>query len=463
LARTGVQENKDANALSMDERKQAFSTGQGALASGKAALQKLLSGQNIAADPLQNPKYLANVNRLQANSLDASQESANRDLEAENKRTGGLNGSSTAGTIKDLALRKMRLSDALSSQRAAGDYRSNLDYQQQQLQNILQPAGIESGYFGTAVGGQNAALNNLTQFGLASYGPWMAAIQAAGGAAAAAIPGIGAPSSGGGGMDTGHCWVAAELYGGWFEPRTVLLRSWLNEEFRRTWLGDGVMRFYLRFGERIAAIARRSRAVRWMLRPLFELALARAVRERMVDLGSMGQVMETGDPLVEERKLEPSATVPPADGEPEDPPAEPAIPAAVANPLDRLGSLPTETLATALENPEFSAAIEKAGFSKRQLLQTAKAAAFFYDIKEGLTAINDVQSFDRFMSDVMLPLSIEYGPDGQTTTLLLTHGACNVGKYIVGVASDQTDGSDDQYQDHGQHHRVLCDVLPLFV
>lgn len=196
MARTGEQENKDANQLSSDERKQAFSTGQSSVASGQAALQKLLRGENIGADPFQNPKYLANVNRLQANSLDASQESANRDLEAQNKRTGGLNTGGTQGTIKDLALQKMRLADTLSSQRAAGDYRSNLDYQQNLLQDTLAPAGIESGYFGTAVGGQNAALGNLTQFGLASYGPWMAAIQAAGGAGAAALTG-GASKKGG--------------------------------------------------------------------------------------------------------------------------------------------------------------------------------------------------------------------------------------------------------------------------
>lgn len=186
MARTGVEENKQASKDSAAQQKQAFDTGQGALASGKAALAKMLSGQDIAADPFKKPEYLANVNRLQANSLDASQESANAELQAENKRTGGLNATGTAGTIKDLALKKMRLADTLSSQRAQGDYRSNLDYQQNMLQNILQPAGIESGYFGTATGGRSAANDNLAKFGVASYGPWTAAISAAGAAAAAA-------------------------------------------------------------------------------------------------------------------------------------------------------------------------------------------------------------------------------------------------------------------------------------
>ena len=46
---------------------------------------------------------------------------------------------------------------------------------------------------------------------------------------------------------------------------------------------------------------------------------------------------------------------------------------------------------------------------------------------------------------------------------LLTHCACDAREYIVGVASDQTNGSDDKHQNHGQHHCVLRDVLPLLV
>lgn len=187
MARTGVDENKKAAADSAAQQKQAFTTGQSSIDAGKAALHKLMAGTNIAANPFENPKYLSNVNRLQGSSLDASQEAANAEMQAENKRTGGLNSSATAGNMKDLALKKMRLADQLSAERSAGDYRSNLDYQQNLLQDTLAPAGIESGYFGTATGGQNAALGNLTQFGLASYGPWMAAIQAAGGAAAGAL------------------------------------------------------------------------------------------------------------------------------------------------------------------------------------------------------------------------------------------------------------------------------------
>jgi len=214
---------------------------------------------------------LANVNRLQANSLDASQQSADAQLEALDKRTGGLNSSATAYGMKDLAGQKMRLADQLSSERAANDYRSNVGYQQQLLSDEFEPAQLEGGYYGTAMGGQDAALGDLTQFGLASYGPWMSAISAAGAAGAGAAQ---------------HCWIAMAIYGD-TDWRTLLLRSWLGDEFRRTWLGERIMRLYERYGERIAVYVRRWTWLRWSLRPLFELALARAIRERVVDVDAI--------------------------------------------------------------------------------------------------------------------------------------------------------------------------------
>ena len=50
-----------------------------------------------------------------------------------------------------------------------------------------------------------------------------------------------------------------------------------------------------------------------------------------------------------------------------------------------------------------------------------------------------------------------------TVELLLTQIACSGGKYVVGVASDQTNGTDDHYQNHGQHHCVLSNVLAFLL
>lgn len=110
-------------------------------------------------------------------------------------------------------------------------------------------------------------------------------------------------------------------------------------------------------------------------------------------------------------------------------------PAAVPNPLDVKGMLPAEKLAASFEDPEFAAAMEKQGYSKDQLMETARnaalaeefvevvgtpraakfateAAGHFYDIEEGFTGIKNIQDFDGFMTNVMVPLSYVLGPDG---------------------------------------------------
>lgn len=53
--------------------------------------------------------------------------------------------------------------------------------------------------------------------------------------------------------------------------------------------------------------------------------------------------------------------------------------------------------------------------------------------------------------------------NGYSRELLLTQTTCNGGKCVVGVASDQTNGPDDQDENHGQHHCILRDVLSFFV
>jgi hypothetical protein len=72
------------------------------------------------------------------------------------------------------------------------------------------------------------------------------------------------------------CWVAAALYGGWDDPRTIDVRRWLNTEFVKRPIGRVVMKLYLRFGERVAELVKRSAMVRAILRPLFDLALRNA-------------------------------------------------------------------------------------------------------------------------------------------------------------------------------------------
>lgn len=272
MARTGVNENKQANQQLMSDQNAAFVRGQkavGNFSQGEATLER---GGNVGANPYLSPTYLASVNRLQAGALDSENNAAKNNLQMLQRRTGGMNSTATAGGIADAALQKERLASELSAGRTAADYNRNLDWQQYLLQNRLAPAGAEGGYFSTATSGRSASLKNLTDLGIAAYGPWMAAIQAAGQAASAGL-------SGGAGGGKGGCWIAEAIYGE-NDARTHLLRSWLNTEFTEHWYGRAVMRVYLKFGERVAAKVRQWPLLKAALKPLFELALASAVRDR---------------------------------------------------------------------------------------------------------------------------------------------------------------------------------------
>lgn len=71
------------------------------------------------------------------------------------------------------------------------------------------------------------------------------------------------------------CWIAESIYGT-DDPRTHLLRFWLNGPFSETRGGAAVMAVYHAIGRPVAWISRRSLIVRGALRPLFDAALRRA-------------------------------------------------------------------------------------------------------------------------------------------------------------------------------------------
>jgi hypothetical protein len=306
MARTGQNENTQANQQYSAEQQQAFNTGQAAntkAISDSTAQQKatfdagqrevgafdrnistLDKGGQVAANPWQSAGYLANVNKLQSGALNSEENAGKEELQRNNLRTGGLNSGATIGATKGLALNKMRLGEQLSAERSAGDFNKNVDYQQVMARAPLEGAGATSpyfagatsgrdaalgnlgGYFGSAVGGQSGALKNLTDYGIASYGPWNSVIK-------------GSLEGAGTGAGIAACWIAEVIYGV-DDPRTHLLRSWLNDEFKRTRVGRVVMAVYVRFGERIAAQAAKHSWLRAVLRPWFNLALDAAITER---------------------------------------------------------------------------------------------------------------------------------------------------------------------------------------
>lgn len=74
---------------------------------------------------------------------------------------------------------------------------------------------------------------------------WMnAALGAAGSIGSAAVTQVG--------ENWGTCWVAAEIFGGWLDPRTVKVRRWVKVESQKTLRGRIAASLYRRYGERLA-------------------------------------------------------------------------------------------------------------------------------------------------------------------------------------------------------------------
>jgi hypothetical protein len=74
------------------------------------------------------------------------------------------------------------------------------------------------------------------------------------------------------------CWVAAEIFGGWHDLRTELVRGWLLSDFSQHRAGRMLCDLYIRFGERLAESIRAHRSLRWIFTKVCNAALAQAVR-----------------------------------------------------------------------------------------------------------------------------------------------------------------------------------------
>lgn len=95
------------------------------------------------------------------------------------------------------------------------------------------------------------------------------------------------------GRHTKHCWIAEALYGV-DAPRTQLIRAWLIECYDRhePWSLVAVP-LYRRFGERVAAFLRSYPAFKRAFRPLFDLGVKRAHRDRSAALLAVPDAADT--------------------------------------------------------------------------------------------------------------------------------------------------------------------------
>jgi len=224
----------------------------------------------IDKNPYLDPAYLSRQRLLASDALGANENAVQDTLNNYSLRS-GTNSANIAATGKELARQRGRdLTDYMAGT-ANKDYAAYQDMRTKGAGMLGEVPGMYTPMMGAGTGLQTNAMDARASVAK-QPGFWSQFGQdLAQGAGAAA------------GAYAGGCWIAEALYGE-NDPRTHLLRSWLNDEFKRTMLGRVVMAFYLRYGQRIAAIAKRSRMLRAVLRPLFELALKHARRDRMTCL-----------------------------------------------------------------------------------------------------------------------------------------------------------------------------------
>jgi hypothetical protein len=209
------------------------------------------------------PNDLAATNTASQQSLGGSTAGITGQANLEAARTrnaGGFQGAIGSGS---------RSNAKQLSQNALGIQEQNAQLKEAQKQTALsqlqQLYGTDvqgaEGFLGesnSALGAENQS--HPVQQGFKTFADVLTAIKQ-GGAAAANPPG---------------CWIAAEIYGGWDDPRTIAVRKWLHTEFVKTAFGRIVMSAYLRFGERIAEQIKLHPLLKRIFKPVFDEALRRA-------------------------------------------------------------------------------------------------------------------------------------------------------------------------------------------
>lgn len=212
-------------------------------------------------------------------------------LSAENTASQQSTGGSTAGAVGQNNLMAARTRNkggfqiANNASAREGMEKSSSDAvnniaNNEKLKQLQQQEGIsgEQGLYGqnlnatlSALGAQNNATGELNQAGQSGWLQNTLNILNT-------VSGMGTAAGGMGAKP--FCWIAAELYGGWDDPRTKLVRSWLAEEFSKSRVGAAVLALYSHFGERVAAVVKRNMTVRAFFRWLFNQALKKAAAWR---------------------------------------------------------------------------------------------------------------------------------------------------------------------------------------
>lgn len=235
-----------------------------------AMQQQQLSGVNASLDPMiqaggMSPQQQAALQSVYMNQLPAQFNNAVGQIN-ESLVARGISGGPYGAGAGDIS----RYFGSLGAQEAALQSQGLANVQLAKQQQLMQELGLKlgvSGQFGTNIGtfgsegisslgiGQQAA-NAADQAQTSIWGPILGAAGSIGSA------GIGA-----------LCWIAAELYGGWFAPQTVAIRQWFEQH-------PILARIYSFVGRWWADVIHTHKWLRRVTQKLFDRILERAIYGR---------------------------------------------------------------------------------------------------------------------------------------------------------------------------------------
>lgn len=277
---SGQNQEYNANAQST------YNAAQGDIGQFQDALSKY-----AAENPyVQGGQFQTSQNQALADTAAAQAQSAGQGLQAEQVRSGQNPAGAIAATEQmnqNNTRQMMQAQDAATQQRLAG----LTQYDTNTLNASAKPEEMEAGLMNSQLAGANSSLGQETD---AAKNPsfW----QQLGAAAASGL---------GKGVSMGNvsvCYIAAALWGGWGDRRTVVVRLWLTYAFSRRWYGPLVLCAYRHLGRWVGEdVMPRSLSVHRLMEKLFARALACA--EEWVATAEGGRIYSAHCWLEKNRKV----------------------------------------------------------------------------------------------------------------------------------------------------------------
>ena len=254
------------NATAAGNAQQSYQAAQGDITNYQDQLAKFAASNPYGA----GGAYQTAMNQSTANTADAASQAAAQAMQAKAVRSGQNAGSGIAAGLEANQANTRDLMAEQAKQNAAR-MAAGAGYGKEVLGAAQVPATLEAGLSGQQLGEESNALKTGEEAAGAVPGFW----DTMGNSFAKSL---GNTAGGGNLTETMKlCWIAARLYGGWSNPRTIIVRTWLNAEFAQGFWGGLVMAIYGRFGRRIAdewmpQSKMLTRALKWV----FDRALKRA-------------------------------------------------------------------------------------------------------------------------------------------------------------------------------------------